>query len=106
MRDTLPDTVQLLSSGDGDVTCSEDDQLVTCHIGPLDSADKGTVTIVVSPLKTGDIVNNVTVAANEHDPDTGDNSTSLSTLVKAVRPRPVPRQADPPPALLHRGRYV
>jgi uncharacterized repeat protein (TIGR01451 family) len=84
MTDTLPSsniTYQSASSSQG--SCSQSGGTVTCNIGTLGSGSTATVTINVTPVKQGgSITNSASARANEPDPNSANNSASVSTQVK------------------------
>ena len=84
LLDTLPDTVEFVSSSNGSANCSADSGLVICQLAQISSGGQSKVDIVVTTLETGEIVNHVTVTANEHDPNTGDNSDTEATSVQRL----------------------
>ncbi len=57
---------------------------VTCSLGSLGSGATVPVTISVSPGSAGTVQNEVTVTANEADPDGGNNTASASAEAAAV----------------------
>ena len=57
--------------------------VVTCNVGALASGATATVTIQVTPMVPGPIVNNATVTAAESDPVPGNNAASSTTTVLA-----------------------
>ena len=83
MTDTLPGTVTFVSATPSQGNCSGT-ATVTCNLGSLSNGASATVTIVVTPNQAGDISNTATVAANEADPVTSNNSATQGTTVNAV----------------------
>jgi uncharacterized repeat protein (TIGR01451 family) len=79
--DTLDanNTFQSATSTQG--SCSLSGRIVTCNIGTLASGSTATVTIRVTATKQGNVSNSVSVRANEFDPTSPNNSSSLSTKV-------------------------
>ncbi len=66
---------------------------VTCNLGSLNNAASATVNIVVVPQATGQLNNTATVSASESDPDTSNNSSTISTPV--VTQSSGPSMTDP-----------
>jgi uncharacterized repeat protein (TIGR01451 family) len=57
---------------------------ITCALGSLANGSSATVTLVVTPTQTGSISNTASVAANEFDPNTNNNSATQVTTVNAA----------------------
>jgi virginiamycin B lyase len=86
MTDSLLATLTFVSAAASQGSCSGT-VTVTCNLGSLSNGSSATVTIVVTPSQPGGISNTATVAANEHDPDTSNNSaTQVTTIVKQALP--------------------
>lgn len=93
LTDTLPGNVTFFSSNPGSAgfptppSCSESIGVVTCYLGTLGagSSTQVTITVTVNEFFVGTLTNVVTVAGDEPDPDTSNNTASADTLV------------DPPP---------
>ena len=83
LLDELPDGVSFLSAtasqGGG---CSEPGGLVRCDLGALGPGQSARATVVVAPQSLGTLTNTVTVQANESDPATQDNRSSITTEVE------------------------
>ena len=80
--DTLPEGTGLTSASAG---CRQSGQTVECALGTIDvgPANAQSVTITVTPRRTGEIVNTARVGASGPDPDRQDNvATSTTTVVK------------------------
>lgn len=74
-------------------TCSAGALTVACHLGSLAPGEMFTITIVVTPAQTGTLTSTARVVAEEPDPDTGNNSDSVTTTVYPGEPgrhRPSP----------------
>ena len=81
VTDTLPGNTSLVSATSTQGTCTVTRRTVSCNLGLLDNGTGATLTIVVTPKKSGIISNTATVKANESDPDTGNNTVTVSTVV-------------------------
>jgi len=81
ITDTLPSGVTFLSATTG---CSENMGVVTCNLGSLASGDSITasITLNVYTSTVGALSNSATLAGDEEDSDTSNNSESIS--VQAV----------------------
>ncbi len=74
--------VQFVSSSASQGTgCSEVAGYVTCHLGPLKSKAKATVTIVAVPTQTGDILNVARVGSEIPDPNNRNDTASVTVNV-------------------------
>lgn len=80
--DTLPAGVTLESAISGQGSCVEASGVVTCAIGAMSVGQTVVITIVVTPGATGELVNNVTVDSSLDDPNTGNNSDTVTTDVE------------------------
>jgi uncharacterized repeat protein (TIGR01451 family) len=78
VTDTLPASVTFVSASPG---CTEASGTVTCDIGNLAATASVSVQIDVTTTAAGTISNTATVAANEFDPDSANNSETEDTLV-------------------------
>ncbi|HEX6207815.1 MAG TPA: hypothetical protein VF058_05580 [Actinomycetota bacterium] len=82
MLDELPDGVTFdsatASQGGG---CSESGGIVRCDLGSLAPGQTADASVVVVPQDLGYLTNTVTVQANEPDPNTLDNRSSINTDV-------------------------
>lgn len=54
---------------------------VMCNLGNLDIGNSATITLVAKPTATGSIPNTATVAGNEPDPNTANNTASTTVTV-------------------------
>ena len=70
------------SSGGG--ACTESNNTITCAIGTLAASGSDTVTIAATLSSSGTATNNITVVANESEPNLVDNSTVISTIVGSL----------------------
>ncbi|HEY3129262.1 MAG TPA: hypothetical protein VGL91_07375 [Acidobacteriota bacterium] len=97
LTDTLPAGVTFRSATPTQGSCSLSGSTVTCALGTLARSGSATVTIVVIPNSPGTITNTVSVAGNEPDPNSGNNSASASTTVNALFDLLVTKSANPSP---------
>jgi uncharacterized repeat protein (TIGR01451 family) len=102
LTDTLPSDVTIYSTQLSQGNSITNGQVVTCNLGALASDASATVTImgrVAGPLLT----NTASVAANEFDPQTANNSATAATTVQAVDfvvTTTVDNPTNPPPGSL------
>jgi uncharacterized repeat protein (TIGR01451 family) len=82
-QDTLPSTVEYLSSTSSQGTCSEAGGTVTCQFGTVASGATVTASIVTLPGQPGSITNVATVSATQTDPVPSNNSASQTEIVVA-----------------------
>lgn len=85
LTDNLPSSVSIVNVLGA--PCSVSGQTVSCELGTLNSGQAEEVTITVKPTSTGEIVNRVSVGAEEDDPNTTNNTAAEPTTV-------TPRTAD------------
>jgi uncharacterized repeat protein (TIGR01451 family) len=78
IADTLPAGTTFVSASAG---CTNAAGTVTCELGTLAPGESKSVTIVVSPKRTGTIVNTATVGSAVSDPDTSNNTATSTTTV-------------------------
>ncbi len=67
-------------------SCSFANGAVSCNLGNLASGATATVTITAIPTQVAAQVNAATVTANEPDPNTSNNSSSMATTVTQATP--------------------
>jgi uncharacterized repeat protein (TIGR01451 family) len=80
--DALPSSVSFVSATASQGTCSQASSVVTCSIGSLSDTSDVQITIAVTPNTVGSITNNMSIAGNETDGATANNTASQnSTLV-------------------------
>jgi uncharacterized repeat protein (TIGR01451 family) len=86
VSDTLPAGVTFISASGTDWTCGEDGGTVTCQLATLANGADSTIEILVSaPMEAGDITNTVSVSSAVTDPETDNNSVSITTTVILYR---------------------
>jgi uncharacterized repeat protein (TIGR01451 family) len=81
ISDTLPSGMSFVSASISAGTCSQANLVVTCNIAKLVSADAALLTIGVIPTASGTANNSVSVAGNETDENTANNTATVSTRV-------------------------
>ena len=79
LTDTLPEGVSFVSVSEG---CAEAGGTVTCNLSDLAPGDNASVTIVVTPSSTGNLIDTSIVKSSVADPHAGDNTAIKSTMVK------------------------
>jgi uncharacterized repeat protein (TIGR01451 family) len=86
LTDTLPTGINLsfVTVTPSQGTCGQNLGLVTCDIGPIANDATAAVTIVVHPLTTATKTNTASVAADQFDPDTANNTHSLTSALTTV----------------------
>lgn len=103
LLDELPDRVTLRSAttsqGGG---CSESGGLVRCDLGTIPAGRSADAAVVVAPEDLGYRTNLVTVQANEADPATHDNRSSVNTDVDRAADVAVSMSDAPDPVEVRR----
>lgn len=82
VTDTLPGTVNLVSTTPSAPTCDATVTSVTivaCDLGALIKGASATVTILVTPTVLGTLINNVSVTADQADENLRNNTATLRT---------------------------
>jgi uncharacterized repeat protein (TIGR01451 family) len=79
VTDTLPATVVLVSATPSTGSCVVT-TTVDCNLGGLINGASATVTVVVTTTAKGTLVNTVSVAADQADPDIRDNTATARTV--------------------------
>jgi trimeric autotransporter adhesin len=97
LENSLPKPISLISfsPSQGRCTASGNEKL-TCELGALDKGAKLTLSVIVSPIDTGELSNQVTVTANEFDPTP--NSVTETTQVNAEADLWLSAKITPEPA--------
>lgn len=88
IEDTLPSNVDFVDATAG---CTAVGRAVTCQVGDLAAGGSRVFQIRVRPRQTGTITNTATIAGNETDVASGNNSDSEDTTVD---PQPTTARAD------------
>jgi uncharacterized repeat protein (TIGR01451 family) len=83
VTDTLPSGLSARSSSASQGSYSGT-TTVTCALGDLASGASATVTIVVRPSSEGTITNTASVAGNQPDPNSANNSATQETTISAA----------------------
>lgn len=82
LTDTLPTNATFNSATPSQGTCGAPVAgIVTCNLGSIASGGQATVAINVTPTSTGTATNTASVTADEADPDTTNNSSTLGVPV-------------------------
>lgn len=81
LTETLPSGVSFVSASISAGTCAQVNLVVTCNIAKLVSGDAALLTIVVIPTASGTANDSVSVAADETDENTANNTATVSTRV-------------------------
>ncbi len=98
VTDNLPAGVTYVGATPSQGSCSEAGLVVTCSLGTVNAGASATVSIEITPLQGGQILNTASVVGDENDPDTGDNQDDETTevtpqadlsIVKVGTPNPV-----------------
>ncbi len=82
LTDTLPADVTLVSTTPSQGSCIGM-SAVTCNLGSLADGASATITIVVTPTATGTITNSASVTGIGTDPNTANNTATVTTTVNA-----------------------
>ncbi len=77
----LPVGVPVISTIPGQGTASITGNTLSWAIGSLPSGGKTSLTVIIGTLTNGTLITSATVAANEPDPNSANNSASASTVV-------------------------
>jgi uncharacterized repeat protein (TIGR01451 family) len=88
VHDPLPEEVAFQDASASQGSCTESDGEVTCDLGTLESGGSATVTIevtVVERPRPPKITNTASVTGDDDDPDTSNNSDSVTTQVTGAR---------------------
>jgi uncharacterized repeat protein (TIGR01451 family) len=78
VSDTLPATVTFVAASPG---CVHTTGTVVCDLGLLSAGQSATITIDVTPRRTGTLTNTARVGAAAPDPNPGNNTVSVTTTV-------------------------
>lgn len=81
VQNTLPENAVLVSATASQGTCAGNIDNVSCLLGALANGASATVTIIVRPPQPGTITNLARVSSDEIDPNSANNSASVSTQV-------------------------
>jgi len=81
LTDTLPANVQFASATSTVGSCAQTGSTVACNLGDLNNGTSVTVTIIVTPKRTGIITNTVQVSSGSPDPNPANNTDTEETVV-------------------------
>lgn len=94
VRDVLPGQVGFVSAAATQGRCSGT-STVTCALGDLAAGARATITLTVTPRRTGAIVNSATATSPTADPNAGNNTAATSVRAGFERTRlSVRKRAD------------
>lgn len=98
ITDTLPANVAFTSAPAG---CTHATGRVTCDAGSLASGASRTYQVVVDvdPAASGTLINSATVTGSEADPDTGNNTATISTTVLVEADLVISKSDSPDPVV-------
>ena len=81
LTDTLPTSVQFVSAASTAGSCAQTASMVACNLGDLSNGASVTVTIIVTPKKTGTLTNTAQVSSASPDPNTANNTDIEQTTI-------------------------
>ncbi len=84
VTDTLPAGVSFVSASSTQGSCTQVTVTVTCNIGAMNRFTSVNITITVTPTTAGVATHSATVAANEPDPNSANNSASDAVMILAA----------------------
>jgi uncharacterized repeat protein (TIGR01451 family) len=98
ITDTLPTGVSFASASPG---CSESAGLVTCTLAGLSSGANlaRTIVVTVNSATTGLLSNSVEISGNQFDPDSSNNSDTITTTVQTEADLQVSKSDTPDPVV-------
>jgi len=99
LTDTLPAGVTFDSATPTQGTCSEASGTVTCALGTIADQGSASVEIKVRPQAAGTINNQASVASDEGDSNTADNSAGSETTVDPAADLSLTKSDSPDPVL-------
>ena len=83
VTDTLPPNTIFVSAIPSQGAACTGSSVRSCNLGPINVSSSATVTVKVTPIQPSTITNQASVAADQSDPNTANNSASQDTTVKA-----------------------
>jgi uncharacterized repeat protein (TIGR01451 family) len=98
VTDSLPAGVSFTSATSSKGDCTQAGGTVTCTVGTLAKGAGATITITVVPTTAGTAVNTATVKGSEGDPDTTNNTSTVTTTVRASADLSIVKTASAEPA--------
>ena len=87
VTDTLPETVTVTNVTP--TSCTQADSQVTCNLGNLSNGDSRTITLAVNTSSAGTVENTAAVSQQGQDPNPGNNSATVATVVEGETPSPM-----------------
>ena len=99
LTDTLPAGVTFDSATPSQGSCSEASGTVTCALGTIADQQSASVEIKVRPQAAGTITNQASVASDQGDSNTADNSASSETTVDPAADLSLTKSDSPDPVL-------
>jgi len=81
MTDPLPETVRFVSVTSTAGNCAQANGTVTCSLGDIANSGSATVTITVTPRRTGTVTNTAQVGSLSPDPNLTNNTDSEDTVI-------------------------
>jgi len=81
VTDTLPSTVSYISATPTQGTCSQTTGTVTCLLGGMNAGSSASISIQVTAVTPSSAVNTASVTADQPDPDSSNNSATVTTLI-------------------------
>lgn len=83
VTDTLPSSVMFVSADSSQGTCEHSSGTVTCNLGTLASGAEATITVVVTTLEVGSVVNFASVASSATDTNPDNDTAEKETIVRS-----------------------
>jgi len=108
VTDPLPEGVSFVSAVASPGTCTTSVKgvlTVSCDLGTLAGGAVAGITLVTQPAVSGEVVNTATVTLNEADPDTFNNTATVTTTIVA-NPLPAITSLSPPGAVAGGGDFA
>lgn len=90
LTDTLPSGMNFVSASAAGGSCSSSGSSVTCTLASLPPQGLWQPSLTVSAITAGSLVNSASVDSSQADPDTANNTASVTTAVTAAIPPPSP----------------
>lgn len=97
VSDPLPSDVTFVSATASTGSCSRAGVTVNCDLGNMRAYGLARVMIVVKPSHAGQLTNTASVSANESDPNTSNNSASVTTTVTSLADLVITNNDSPDP---------
>lgn len=88
VAEALSAGLRLLSVASSQGGCSGN-VVITCNLGTINASNNAKITLLLTPTVSGNPSSTTTVAANEIDPNSSDNSVSTKTTVLTTVNKPV-----------------